>query len=47
MELSEEETEKLKVFVNATMKVLEAFDEMLEDNRIDFEIRKEYHAKIL
>jgi bifunctional DNA-binding transcriptional regulator/antitoxin component of YhaV-PrlF toxin-antitoxin module len=40
--LNEEEVEKIKIFADATLKILEAFDKMLEDNRIDEAIRKEY-----
>jgi hypothetical protein len=46
VKLELEEIEKIKIFATATVKILEAFDQMLEDNRIDENIRKEYSSKI-
>lgn len=40
--IDQEEMEKIKFFAKATGKILEAFDKMLQDNRIDENIRKEY-----
>jgi hypothetical protein len=47
IKLEPEEIEKIKFFVQATVKVLEVFDIMLEDERIDQEIRNEYQERIL
>jgi hypothetical protein len=47
IKLDAEELEKVKFFANATLKILEAFDEFLEDQRIDQEIRNEYQERIL
>lgn len=47
IKLDAEEIEKIKFFVQATVKILEAFDQMLEDDRIDQEIREEYQQRIL
>ena len=47
IKLDAEEIEKIKFFVQATVKILEAFDAMLEDDRIDQEIREEYQQRIL
>lgn len=46
MNLDSEEKEKTKFFVDATLKIMKAFDKMLEDNRIDEEVRKEYALMI-
>lgn len=46
LKLDLEEIDKIKIFADATLKILEAYDEMLEDNRIDEAIRKEYSLKI-
>lgn len=46
LKLDIEEIEKIKIFADATLKILEAYDEMLEDSRIDEEIRKEYSLKV-
>jgi hypothetical protein len=47
IKLDPEEIEKIKFFVQATVKVLDAFDLMLEDQRIEEYIRSEYKEKIL
>jgi hypothetical protein len=47
VKLDAEELEKIKFFVQATLKILKAYDEMLVDERIDKEIREEYQEKIL
>lgn len=46
VKLDIEEIEKIKIFADVTLNILEAFDKMLEDTRIDEEIRKEYSLKI-
>lgn len=46
VKLDAEEIEKLKVFADATLKILNAFEKMLDDPRIDEEIRKEYKTSI-
>lgn len=46
IKLEAEEIEKVKVFADATLKILEAFDRMLEDTRIDEKIRKEYSSSV-
>lgn len=40
--LDAEEVEKIKMFAEATLKIYDAFEKMLDDERIDEEIRKEY-----
>lgn len=47
IKLEPEEVEKIKFFAQATLKVLDAFDAMLLDERIDQEIRNEYQERIL
>lgn len=40
--LDAEEVEKVKMFAEATLKIYDAFEKMLDDERIDEKIRKEY-----
>lgn len=40
--LDAEEVEKVKMFAEATLKIYEAFEKMLDDERIDENIRNEY-----
>jgi hypothetical protein len=44
--MSTDEREKTKVFADATLKILNAFDKMIEDNRISEEVREEYASMI-
>jgi len=46
IKLNEEEKEKIKFFADATLNIINAFNQMLEDQRIDEEIRKEYSLKV-
>lgn len=46
MKLDQHEIEKIKFFADATLKILEAYDEMLQDARIDEAIRNEYSSKV-
>ncbi|MBT2728380.1 hypothetical protein J7E63_15735 [Bacillus sp. ISL-75] len=46
IKMEAEEIEKIKVFADATLKIIEAFDQMVEDERIDEAIRKEYSLKV-
>jgi hypothetical protein len=47
VKLDAEELEKIKFFIQATLKILKAYDEMLLDERIDENLRNEYQQKIL
>lgn len=46
IKLDVEEIDKIKIFADATLIILEAYDQMLDDTRIDETIRNEYRLKV-